>query len=1383
MLNWSTFDSLPGSPQDNFELLCRSLIRLRYGRHGQLAGLAKQPGVEFHLRIHSDCDLGPPGRWFGWQCRWYDLPPGRPLGNARRNKIEDALKKTKKALPELTDWILCTRHALTKTDQKWFLGLERNLPSEMRLALWNSADLEGLLTGDAEILRKTYFGDLVILPNTLSDLHQLSVAPIRKRWFPQVHQPVEAERTLRRMLGEPGSWEELVNIASRIRNCIGIIRKDRAPGHAPIAAQTTHFVEAAVATADSAEQIHRLLATGNFALLSTRLDAEPRHIGRDAAIVPLKLRSARMVSALYATNALADMRLYIRLLGDLDTSLITTLVAIIADAGGGKTHLAAQLTAPRDDRPAGILLHGKELYSGRTFDDLARSITIQGSQVPSMEALLAAFDAAGERAHRRLPLVFDGLNESENPMDWKAPLASLRELLRRFPHVLVICTVRTGARRPTERLWALPPEDTPARADFAKQALPDDVPQIEIPDFADDTTQAIQKYFNYFRINPTDAPLPIRLLSHPLTLRLFCQVTNPERKRQVGIEGMPRSLTALFERYLTLTTQRIAELAPRTHRYYEHDVRTVLDHIGMDLWDKKTRELPENDLRTAIGDAPRPWNESMVHMLEQEGVILLMPGQTAGQRTVVPVYDLLGGYLIANAILTKHGHSSFEKWLKAPATMIALTGDVAECHPLSADIFRALNGLVPRRLHRQQLWQMLDGTLRTAALRLCPLLEATYIDAATVAAISEDIRLSGSSRMFNQLRGTRSAPGHPLNADFLDSVLRSLPVADRDVFWTEWLRSDYREPWSRPLDIEGDVAQLEDRWKNNLKSRSESDRLRAKWLMWVLTTTVQNLRDRATRALYWFGRGDTVSLFRLAEEAADINDPYVFERTLAASYGVAMAIHADPSLFPTQQAALSAHAQDLFKLIFSPGAPARSTHVLIREYARRLIELAAFYDGNILPPHELARIRPPYCEDSRIAWPEADASEDETRDTLSPFRMDFENYTLGELVPGRRNYDFDHPGYRKIRAQILWRINQFGWTPERFGNIDRTIESLREGRFQDKYSHIVRYGKKYSIIAYFELRGWLEDKGLLQRDEDHERTTQVDIDPSFPAPTPELNLISVDLLGSPSATLKEWIYKGFTPDLSTYFHQPDILGEPGPWIMLDGVLTQENESLGRRIFAFIRSFLIAKSEANALAECLRNQPLGGRWLPEVPRTLYTFAGEMPWCSTYPGSASIRLIFQVNPRKVKIRRKRSFYFLDGKQVDLPPFPAIGPKPKGGIASPSLTSQELARVVRRDRVVEVEETQMDRREFRAVIPVLELTWAGPTIDGVRSHGIGLAKQLAQGAGLVHLPQTHDLQTPNQARATYGIAFRPHDFHASQRFFFLRKDTLQTLLQKNG
>ncbi len=106
-----------------------------------------------------------------------------------------------------------------------------------------------------------------------------------------------------------------------------------------------------------------------------------------------------------------------------------------------------------------------------------------------------------------------------------------------------------------------------------------------------------------------------------------------------------------------------------------------------------------------------------------------------------------------------------------------------------------------------------------------------------------------------------------------------MAVADRDLRWTEWLRRTHD-------DVLRDLAHLEQRWR--ARQVRAGDRLRARWVMWTLTSTVRWLRDQATRALYWFGRVDPQGLFELTIDSLAVNDAYVGERMLATAYGVVM---------------------------------------------------------------------------------------------------------------------------------------------------------------------------------------------------------------------------------------------------------------------------------------------------------------------------------------------------------------------------------------------------------------------------------------------------------------------------------------------------------------
>jgi hypothetical protein len=81
------------------------------------------------------------------------------VGFNKRTNIEEGLQKTEKYLPELTDWVLWTRRTLTTEDQDWF----NRLSSKMRLHLWTGDEVDNLLSGQAAVLRSTYFGELVLI--------------------------------------------------------------------------------------------------------------------------------------------------------------------------------------------------------------------------------------------------------------------------------------------------------------------------------------------------------------------------------------------------------------------------------------------------------------------------------------------------------------------------------------------------------------------------------------------------------------------------------------------------------------------------------------------------------------------------------------------------------------------------------------------------------------------------------------------------------------------------------------------------------------------------------------------------------------------------------------------------------------------------------------------------------------------------------------------------------------------------------------------------------------------------------------------------------------------------------------------------------------------
>jgi hypothetical protein len=1172
-LNWDKFTGLPGSVEKNFELLCRGIVRHNFGSYGVFRALANQPGVEFHLKLDKRCEaLGDPARWWGWQCKWYDLAANGALGSTRRTKIEEGLRKTEEHLPDLTDWVLWTRRTLTKDDQNWFSGLA----SKMKLHLWTDDEVDNLLAGPALVLRGTYFGELVLTPDMLRERHEQAVAPIRTRWYPDVHHVGEAERELRRMLGEVDAWNTLRELA--IKLCASAEAVKSSPA---VPAPLEPFVTSVVATSrQSAETLDRVAAgigVGDLDLLRDELTARPRALPAEVATAPRRLRASNQRAGLYATNAVAECRDALLLLKEVEAGFSSRLVALVAPAGCGKTHLAAQLTAGTTARPPGLLLHGRDLHASHTLDDLARRVSIAAQPVPSMEALLAAVDAAGQRAQKRLPIFIDGLNESEDPRMWKQLLAALEATLAKYPYVLLICTLR--------------PE-------FVGEALPDATQRVEINDYGNATPDVVLAHFRYWRIDATDAYLP-SFLRHPLTLRLFCEVTNPARQQLVGVGAMPGSLTALFERYLEQVRVRVVELAPRPHRFFPQDVNAAISSFAKRLWASRARSVELGELRTLLGDAQRPWDQSIVRALEHEGVLLRMP--SSGGDTLVPVYDMLGGHIIANALLAQHGQDTFEAWIKDSSTATSLAGAYDVRHPLADDVLRSLVGQVPRRFYAKQLWQLADEPLRGRALRMAAHLEPASLDAETVAALLDLVR-DGDSELLDRLWQVRGVLGHPLNAEGLDQALRPMQVSDRDLRWTEWTRQRHDDRIGRGRSVLRDLEDLEERWR--ARRVRGGDRLRARWIMWTLTSTVRRLRDRATRALYWFGRVDPEGLFALTIDSLPVNDAYVSDRMLAAAYGVMMSHQQVDAGFGEL---LRPFLEQLASALVGQSATAPTHHYLGRRYVRGIVAFAArFYPASL--PTSLSSTWAFAAPAPVQSLAKGDPRADEAARTL---QMDFENSTLGRLFDDRGNWDMSHAGHRAAVAHVRGVVWALGWRAASFDTIDTRIakDAYRHGRGDQAL--VERYGAKYGWIGYYTYAGLLEDSGQFPRT--GREFSDVDIDPSFPEKPPNDGSSSVpEVWLSPSMDSHEsWICAATTSLPLGIVRRETIGRHTGPWLAVHGYVSAAERVLGRSAWAYLSALVVSKGNEPHLVASLKagGRPWGTR---DVPSDHYTFAGEIPW---------------------------------------------------------------------------------------------------------------------------------------------------------------------------
>lgn len=1154
MLNWDYFEKLSGDKRLNFEKICRAVINEKYTDKGLLHEICNQPGVEFYIELNKKCNrLGSKGDLIGWQCKWFDYQNNGRLSSSSKRQIEDSLEKSKKHLTSLKKWILWTHKLLSKSDQEWFYSLKEKY--EFQLVLWNDKDLEDLLDESALYLKETYFGELALTPQELEKQHEISSAPVASRWCEAVHQTTDVETEIRKVLGEVSAWEELDEYRCKLNEGKELVKKSLEKSiykawDSELKALISFIEEFIHLTEVFSDKID-LRTIRKSDVISRLLHLYSRSDISTFFKLLRKLRRNNLSLSLTVTNILYCLKEIAQFITEFEETISKQYIAVIGGAGNGKTELSIDITRGTSYRPAGVLILGRNLGKNFSLDELVRAnISFYGSPVKNFESLLAALNAVAERHNCRLPLVIDGLNEAESPRQWKDILSKALVLLRRYPNVVLICTLR-----PQDQENVNIPA---AQEEYLKTILSDGFSKLVLNGFSELTSRAVSSYFNHYKIQTDLLAIPPVFLKHPLTLRLFCETMVGSNLSQHQVGFIPSSTSYLFEKRVKHSLNNILNI----HQSLSEDELTRAVYVfGQCLFESGRRYVDETSFIKKFGEEKlsRNWNENIINLFVQEGLIFRDEDQCQPYKyNLRPTYDLMGGYYISDYLLRTYSHINLENWVNRSEILEKLFIK----HELAYDVLHSLIPIIPKKYNKKQLWRSLTNLeYQIRVLDQSQLIDQQDFDEDTRTRYKErqlSLLKENSFRVFQRLDSTSLLPSHPLNSIFEDEILSSLTMATRDIYWTEYLRLNKQE-------ILNEIEYFQILCQ---KKQSSSDVLKlfALHISWMLTSTDNEIRDESTKALVLFGLIYPEFLFQLTLEKFDINDPYVLERLLAASYVVAL--QSDTS----QRHILNEFAVKLFNRMFADEAEFPTTHALIIDYVYGILNVAKVGVGNGDRKNELLRL---YEKNAlRKKWGV------EAKNSLisSPLGLDFANYTIGRLIPGRRNYDFENSDYIEVKSKILWRIYQLGWSEEFFGQIDRNISEHQRSWRDVK---VQRYGKKYSCVAYYEMLGYRLGMGLLSQDDWLQRF-HADIDPFFPRKIEYQEKLNYEFLGQSDVQTLDWINAEFSlPSLIDKLNN-----NAGDWVVLDACFIEESLSLDRNFMSFIHSFLVMERTTEDLSVVL-----------------------------------------------------------------------------------------------------------------------------------------------------------------------------------------------------
>lgn len=926
--------------------------------------------------------------------------------------------------------------------------------------------------------------------------------------------------------------------------------------------------------------------------------------------------------------------------------------------GSGKTHFLCDVsrTLLKAKIPSVVLLAKDISSTGDIEGNLCKYFGVN-----LLDEVLDGLDEMGRAENVRAILIIDGVNEGDFD-SWRKFIYRLTSSVKHYKFLGLVLSCRT----PMEKLLF--------SARTRKQYV-----DIHHPGFGEVEFDAQRAFFSFYGVPLPEVPLLTEEFSRPLTLKILCEsfAELPKKEQRKGFVGLTsgqkgmtfvlesfvKRRTAQLEKDLTLPSLFCWKLIKGDDAVRDHCLSGLAPYMAEKMIDavpfkeaiRIARARPEI---TSAAEA-----RLLLTRLIQEGVIhdyARWTGQGDSYEHVIGLpYQRFSDHIIARHLLARHLDKTDESTIRAsllPGTPLGCAFE--QKHEWSAEyanpaLAEAVIIEFPEAVKKKvdegdrELYFFLPKEAQDLNSYYRPFIDGfSWRSPATIDASAERIVSAlvnpkypeAYRQMMDVLVMVATKPMHPFSAERLYRYLAKLSMQERDLSWSEALR--YTEPGSaidRVIHFYSEVP------LNSLTH--EVATLAVMLLSTFLTTTDRLLRDKATLGLVRVGELQPTCLFAFVGPALEFNDPYVAERVLAAVYGVAMSLWSIAS--SEFKAALADLSAFLVKEMFAPGGSFATCHVLTRDYALGIIEISKMVVPNTVPESMEQYLKPPFAA-IPSPFPESRRISPSTiKKVTSAIHMDFGNYTLGRLIKGRSNYDFDNPTYKAVRRKIEWRMAQLGYSSEKFKAADSAIARSQSHGRGDK-ARVNRYGKKYAWIAYFEMYGLRQAEGLIDQ---YDRASDCDVDPSFPIEE-QISMPPMTAFFSrkrlPKQHLK-WLKSGPAPDYSALLRRTEIDGKAGPWRLICGFVNEADKESLHQIWAHIHVFLISDEQLDDFKAEFMKDGFPPHDLSHVSEDHYTYAGEISWSQRFgvePNAAQTTMAYARHERRrVTESVKEGWYLLD------------------------------------------------------------------------------------------------------------------------------------------
>lgn len=1080
---------LRGKQTDAFEELSVQLFNGETEGQGEffaIDGSGGDGGVEAY-RTRAD------GTKVAVQSKYFDK-----LGTSQWNQITKSVKSAIANHPTLRTYIVSTPLNRTPAQTKKWQSLTAEwldhakslgIIEPIEFLWWGYTELAALLAKGRYRNQLVYWlGVPDFSQDWLNAINQSNIALLGKRYSPKQHIETESgirleafawgdqgkKRILNAFLKASEQWRKLdrrevakakttpesKDLTEIFRGIMREIISFRWPqsGYPPIR-PLSELCQAAI---DACHELERTLRKLNH--------AEKEKLAKERGGTA-NYQSGPYESLIYDLRQLADTVADLSHATNLCLAADDSRLLLLGEAGSGKSHLIADVVTSATSRSQPALLLLGERYLG-SDDPWTATVDSLGWH-HTAEDLLAALDQEGQLAGRPALLCIDALNESEHRRLWQSHLIEFAERVSHYPHVKLLVS---------------------CRSDFARITLPDAVrPDTETAwssvhhqGYGAEVIEAIAVYFSEFDIRAPYFPPALAEFRNPLFLRVFCEAFAGQ-ELPAGPLGLDQVMRARIDRLCTQIEKEI-DCDPE-------DTRAALMAIAADIAEAGGRPIPRKTARArAANHFPnRDASKSLYARLISNGILVesVNYAHAPTQEEEVTVrfpFERFSDYFIALQILNGiETTDQFTSLFEDGRPLAHLKGYWQYVE--NRGIARALAIMAPERLGLEFAEVLREPTVHEMVLE-------DFLE--SLAWRSSDSFSQSSESLLDEARQEgidllpiyirlSTIPEHPFNSEYLGARLASLPLPDRELAWTIPVAD-------RSASSDDNILEEFLHWCFRVPTHLIPDNqaiLAGRLLLWFCTSNHRELRKRATIAAIRLLVGRSQAVCALISELNTVDDSYLLERLYAVATGVAI------RLSPGED--ISSLAESVYTAVFAQEQV--NPNILIRDFSSAVMEIC-WAKGSLPSDIPLEGFRPPFV----TFWPSI-LSEDEAtrferdeswRSIVHSVRTegmgmygDFGRYVMEAkihrfsdrlLTEDPPEPDYKHAFRGEIaRRWVLQRVEELGWTAERFGEYERGLPFKGRQRVDIEESRLERISKKYQWIALREFLGFLSDHYWLAR--------------------------------------------------------------------------------------------------------------------------------------------------------------------------------------------------------------------------------------------------------------------------------------------------------------